>query len=175
MNKNPSQLLNMKNLSDISSIKLMNTPIQNNLYKQNLNNTHINDKIVTHNYNIESETNMNLLTKGKSSTNLPHFNRNSILNNTQIVKIGENNLIANYTGFNFIETPVRQNINEHNNNDVSLIKEGKSIYLNLGRLYDDKENDRSKSPRLINHNNVSHISMNKGVIKNIETNVIEYH
>ena len=74
----------------------------------------------------------------------------------------------NYTGINFSETPLREN----ENNNISTIKEGKSLYLNLGRIYDDKDNDRSKSPQLMNLNNLSTLSTNKGYIKNIESNVI---
>jgi len=127
--------------------------------------------------NLESDNNMNLVAKVKSSTNLPNFYKNSLLNNTQIPqKFGENTYVGNFIGFNLAETPIRETITENNINDVSGIREGKSVYLNLGRLYDEKDVDnRSRSPKLVNQHNVSHLSMNKGVIKNIETNVIFFY
>jgi len=170
-----SHIINLKNLGgDISYINPTNTPNQNNMNNNNLNNTHLNEnKNLMNNFNLEPEVNLNLVNKGKSSTNLPNYYRNNFLNNN---KISENNIYnPNYTAFNLAETPIRENIvdnnNDNNNNNISGIKEGKSVYLNIVRLYDDKEIDRSKSPRLLNQNNVSHLSMNKGVIRNIESNV----
>lgn len=168
-----SQIINLKNIGgDISYINPTNTPNQNNMNNNNLNNTQLNENKIN-NYNLESEVNLNLVSKGKSSTHLPNYYRNNFLNNN---KISENNIYnPNYTAFNLAETPIRENIvdnnNDNNNNNISGIKEGKSVYLNIVRLYEDKEIDRSKSPRLLNQNNVSHLSMNKGVIRNIESNV----
>jgi hypothetical protein len=69
----------------------------------------------------------------------------------------------------------------------------RSSYFNLGRLCEERD-DRSKSPKLHynynynynnnndnyqnqyhnqNQNNITHLSQNKGVIKNIESNVIK--
>lgn len=177
LSKYPSQLLSLKNIaSDISLIKPTNTPIQNNFSNINLNKTLINEK--NYGNNLEPDNNINLLGKMKSSTNLPNFYRNSLLNNTQIhpQKFAENTYVGNFIGFNLAETPIRETITENNQNNISGIREGKSVYLNLGRLYDEKDidNNRSKSPRLVNQHNVSHLSTNKGVIKNIETNVIEF-
>jgi hypothetical protein len=175
LSKYPSQLFNLKSLaSDISSIKYINTPIQNHRSNVNLNKTLLNEKTFVMGNNLESDNNMNLIAKVKSSTNLPNFYKNSLLNNTQIPqKFGENTYVGNFIGFNLAETPIRETITENNNNDISGIREGKSVYLNLGRLYDEKDGDnRSRSPKLVNQHNVSHLSMNKGVIKNIETNVI---
>lgn len=178
----------MKNIaSDISSIKAINTPIQNHLSNNNLNKTQfqLNEKNFANlnNNNLDSDSNLHLLAKMKSSTNLPNFYRNSLLNNTQLgqqQKLAENTYAGNFVGFNLAETPIRETITENNNN-ISGIKEGKSVYLNLGRLYDERDGDnnynnnniinRSKSPKLVNQHNASHLSMNKGVIKNIETNV----
>lgn len=176
LSKYPSQLLSLKNLaSDISSIKPTYTPMQNHMNNNNnnLNNTQLNEKNFMN--NLESDTNVNILGKMKSSNNLPNFYRNSLLNNSQIPqKFGENTYVGNFIGFNLAETPIRETITEHNNNNISGIKEGKSVYLNLGRLYDEKDGDnRSKSPMNINQHNVSHLSTNKGVIKNIETNVFK--
>lgn len=53
--------------------------------------------------------------------------------------------------------------------NMSTLREGRSIYLNLGRLCEERD-DRSKSPKL-NANNMTAFSTNKGVIKNIESNV----
>ncbi len=177
LNKYPSQLLNLKSLaSDISCIKAVNTPNQNPLMNHNLNNTQfLNEKNFGIN-KLDSENNLNLLGKMKSSSNLSNFYRNSILNNTQNPhqKFEDNKYVTNMIGINLTETPIRETIAENNNkNNISGIREGKSVYLNLGRLYDEKDGDnRSKSPKLFNQHNVSHLSMNKGVIKNIETNVI---
>jgi len=178
LSKYPSQLFNLKSLaSDISSIKCINTPIHNHRSNVNLNKTLLNEKTFVMGNNLESDNNMNLVAKVKSSTNLPNFYKNSLLNNTQIPqKFGENTYVGNFIGFNLAETPIRETITENNINDVSGIREGKSVYLNLGRLYDEKDVDnRSRSPKLVNQHNVSHLSMNKGVIKNIETNVIFFY
>lgn len=141
-------------------------PIKPN--SQNLNITQLNEnktKSV-----LDYDDKMNMLNKVKSTTNLPNFYRSSYFNVSNMQKINDNYLtnLNNHTGLNFAETPIRGNILESN---ISCIKEGKSLYLNLGRLYDEKELERSKSPTLINQNNVSHLSTNKEVIKNIETNV----
>ena len=69
----------------------------------------------------------------------------------------------------FGETPIRENIVENHTN-MSTLREGRSVFLNLGRLCEERE-DRSKSPKLYNQNNITHLSQNKGVIKNIELNV----
>jgi len=164
LSKIPSQLFNLK--PDISSIKLSGTPLQNQLKAQIINNSVINGN----NFNLDSDTNINLHNHIKSSTNLPHFTRNSIFNTTEFQRANDNYLNNNYTRFNLAETP-NVDLNEINHN-VSAIGEGKSIYLNVGRLYEDKEADRSKSPIFVNPNNASTLSTNKGVIKNLETNVI---
>jgi hypothetical protein len=72
----------------------------------------------------------------------------------------------------FEETPIRENIIEnHNKINMSTLREGRSVYLNLGRLCEERD-ERSKSPKLHNNlNNVTHLSQNKGMIKNIESNV----
>jgi hypothetical protein len=168
--KSPSNLFMLKNnMGDISNMK--GSGINNAVFNQNLNVTQINDKNYG-NYHLENDDKLNmlLLNKVKSSTNLPNFYRsNGLLNASNIQKISENYYTnMNQTGFNFVETPIREHINENN---ISSIKEGKSLYLNLGRLYDDRDIDRSKSPKLVSQNNISHLSMNKGVIRNIESNV----
>jgi hypothetical protein len=72
----------------------------------------------------------------------------------------------------FEETPIRENIVEnHNQINMSTLREGRSVYLNFGRLCEDRD-ERSKSPKIYNNlNNVTHLSQNKGMIKNIESNV----
>ena len=79
---------------------------------------------------------------------------------------------------NFGETPIRENIVDNHNN-LSTLREGRSVYLNLGRLREEID-DRSKSPgyqnlnnltNYQNQNNMTNLSQNKGVIRNIETNV----
>ena len=46
----------------------------------------------------------------------------------------------------FGETPIRENIVENHTN-MSTLREGRSVFLNLGRLCEERE-DRSKSPKL---------------------------
>ncbi len=169
-----SQIINLKNIGgDISSIVSSNTPIQNNIkFNQNLNNQLSENKIILNKYNMESDNNLNYSNKGKSSTDLTNICRNNFLSSN---KISENNIYnQNNTVLNLPGTPIRVNIpdiNNENNHNNSGIREGKSLCYNMNRFYDDKEIDRSKSPRLLNQNNVSHLSTNKGVIRNIESNV----
>jgi hypothetical protein len=69
------------------------------------------------------------------------------------------------------------NYSQLHNQNMSSYREGRSVYLNFGRLCDERErDDGSKSPRLINtnyinQNNITNICQNKIVIRNIETNV----
>ena len=78
---------------------------------------------------------------------------------------------------NYMKIDTNMNIN------MSTLKE-RSSYFNIGRLCEERD-DRNKSPKLYNNNNINnyynyqnqnqnnitHLSQNKGVIKNIESNV----
>lgn len=162
---------NINKFSEISSVKANRLINQIKFNQQNLNNTQLNDKNYNNlNNDNDDKFNSDYKIKTKSTRNLPNNIRNNYLNSSNLQKVNDNNYFSNvnnYTGINFSETPLREN----ENNNISTIKEGKSLYLNLGRIYDDKDNDRSKSPQLMNLNNVSTLSTNKGYIKNIESNV----
>jgi len=135
------------------------SPSQTNFYpnknNQNLNLTQIDEQ--KGNYNLENQEKLNdlndiYLKKVKSSKNLPNYQNNiSQLNQTAM-----NNLNMNF-------------------NNMSTLREGRSVYLNFGRLCDERDDrSKSRSPKLFNNNNqnnITNISQNKGVIKNIETNV----
>ncbi len=158
--------------TDNSSFRAGNIPIQNSFNnKQNLSSSKnlFSEKLNLTN-NAESDINLNFLSKIKSSTTLLNLNRRSISISNNLLKVNDNNTNSNYPGFILSETHIGENQNEDINNN-STIRDGKSLFLNLKKLYDYKEIERSKSPRLINHNNISNLSTNKGVLKNIETNV----
>jgi hypothetical protein len=189
LNSNMNINYNLQNLiqdkNDISTNKE-----SGNIYPKNKNlNLNLNLTQIDENkgiFNLENKDKLNdmYLKKVKSSKNLINVNNNlspsPLLNLTQT---GNGNIFSDTINVreNLMENTNNFNHNTNNNlllqmqmqtQNMSTYREGRSVYLNFGRLCDDRDDrDRSKSPRLINQNNLTNISHNKGVIKNIETNV----
>ena len=121
----------------------------------------------------DERLNLDLTKKTKSTSNLRIGSalKCNYLNSSNLNRINDKNYDTNInfnTALNFGDMQIKEIINENNSSEII---EGKYLFLNLGRLYDEK--DRSKSPKLGNLNNISHLSTNKGHIKNIEMNVIK--
>lgn len=123
----------------------------------------------------DERLNLDLTKKTKSSSNLRSGSalKSNYLNTSNLNRLHDKNYDTNInfnTALNFGDMQIKEIINENNSSEII---EGKYFFLNLGRLYDEKDRDRSKSPKLGNLNNISHLSTNKGHIKNIEINVIK--
>lgn len=150
-----------KKKHDLSSLKgsMFQANNLSSLQNKNLNLTQIDEN--KSGFKIENQEKLNnmYLKKVKSSKNVPNLQQN----NNNVSQL-------NHTANIFGETPLKENLFENYASNLSTLREGRSVYLNFGRLCDERD-DRSKSPKLTNQNNITHLSQNKGVIKNIETNV----
>jgi hypothetical protein len=182
---------------DISIIKRS----QYNKYND-LNLTQIDEYKNKGNFNLGNQEKLNdlYLKKVKSSKNLANIqnnissyklNQTNILNQKQIPTKSKNKFNESTSKKREIELEkdiYKERDTENNNylqyysKNMSTYTEGRSVYLNFGRLCDVIErerDDRSQSPKLINNtyinqNNINNISQNKTVIRNIELNVIKF-